>query len=254
MNPEITIVVGTRNRPEAFERFAKSVFECASLKTQLIVTDASDELGYSTDCLCHFDNEQPRKRMVECDLIHEKPRLGTLKGYNVAFRKATGKYACWLNDDCELEPGWDKISIDYMDANPKIGIGAIYFLDRCDNQWQKMYSVQSFHGMHYANFGIVRKTVGDQIGWFDERIGNRMYGCDNSICLNCLVMTGMAVVPIPGCKVKHWRENDAARSQNWQESQDDGQKLGIFWHGDYSAAKQVYDEFKHLHQPQYIEP
>lgn len=242
--PEISIISGTRHRPDEYQRFINSVRDAATLPTEIIITDASDKSDYARDVLAY------REPIWNATVIHEKPRLGTLRGYNVGFRKARGRYVVWFNDDCELEKGWDAVARDYMDAHPEIGIGAIYFKDAVNGELQSYYAVQTWQGMHYANFGVVRREVGQQVDWFDERCG-RMYGCDNSICLNVL-QAGFAVVPIPGCKVKHWRTMDMERVGNLDEANADAAKLGTIWHGDYSGPKRVYDQYAYLHQPESI--
>ena len=248
--PEMSIVIGTRHRPDAYRRFLQSFLDSVTVLTEVIVLDASDERTYTL--------EDPPASTLGPDVLgelvihHEKPRLGTIRGYNVGFGFAHGRYVTWFNDDVELERGWDKIAVDYMDAHPEIGIGAVYFKDRCGESWQNHYAIQHWQGMQYANFGVVRREWGNEIGWFDERTGAKMYGCDNSICLNMLA-AGHAVVPIPGCKCKHWRTLDEDRRLNNIDAEEDGRKLGVFWRGDYSVPKAVYDSFAYLHQPDAID-
>src|SRR5690348_1580345 len=123
---EMSIITGTRHRPESLCRFLNSVVDTASVKTEIIVADASDEFPDMHPLnLANIKNEN----IFSLDRFHEKPRLGTVRGYNVAFRRATGRYVAWFNDDCTLLSGWDRTAIDFMDANPEVGLGAIYWRD-----------------------------------------------------------------------------------------------------------------------------
>lgn len=215
MEPQLCIVSGTRNRGESCARFVRSVITSATVPTQLILLDASDRLTYT--------DELPRAENVDLLVIREHPPLGPNHGYNVGFRAADkrSRYVAYLNDDCECLSGWDRIALDFMDANPGVGCGAIYFRDP-SGPW----NFQTFRGMCFANMGVVRREAGDAVDWFETRkvfvseTGREeslsFYGNDVGIALK-LIEAEWGVVPIPGCKVEHHREQDDERQRHMAE-------------------------------------
>jgi GT2 family glycosyltransferase len=211
---ELAIVTGTRHRYHSLQRLIASINKTASVSTEIVIADASDEL---LEVELPIDN--PHIKGVE--RFHESPRLGPNRGYNVAFRKSAEskpRYVVYVNDDCEMVAGWDRIAIDFMDANPEVGLGAIYFRDP-GGYW----NCQTFQRMFFANIGIYRREAGEQVDWFDERevfvpeLGRmeslRFYGNDVGGSFKILD-AGYGVVPIPGCKVEHHREQDETRREN----------------------------------------
>jgi len=255
---EMSIVTGTRNREKSLSRFLASIRDTASVPTEIIIADASDE--YDPLAACKPDaRENENVKLIHA--FHEKPRLGTCCGYNVAFRKATGRYVAWFNDDCTLLPGWDKTAIEFMDQNQEVGLGALYWRDP-GGQWY----LQCFQNMVYPNFGVFRKSVLDQTGGFDEReiyvpvTGKvehlEFYGNDTSAAF-LVTDAGYAVCGIPNCKVEHHREQDAERQANNQKyvhgpmGNIAGSVLYELWGGEqgYSRLREKYNKFKHLHAP-----
>ena len=221
MIPELSIVTGTRNRPDSLRRFLKSISATASVPTEIIVADASDD---PRPPLMYRECIDIKLGLIEhLFVLKESPRLGPNLGYNVAFRKATGRYVLWANDDCEMMPGWDRTAIDFMDEHREVGIGALYFSS--DGSRTQFY-VQTFQHLIFANIGIWRREVGEQVDWFEERKafvpelgreqGIEFYGCDTAACLK-VIDAGYAVCPIPNCRIIHHREQDAERSANNQK-------------------------------------
>jgi hypothetical protein len=267
MIPEMSIVTGTRHRPASLKRFLKSIRDTASVPTEVIIADASDTMPLSL-----LDGDALVNLHVESlEHYHERPRLGTVLGYNAAFRKATGRYVAWFNDDCVLLPGWDRTAIDFMDSHEEVGLGCIYWKDP-GGSWY----LQSFQSMVYPNFGVFRADVLKQTGGFDERqiflplTGKverlTFYGNDTSAAF-LVTDAGYAVCGIPGCKVEHFREQDAERQENYRQHVHGnhgniaGAVLWQLWNGDpekqkqfgfeygYRQLREKYNRFKHLHAP-----
>ncbi len=201
---KLSLVTGTRNRPESFRRLLDSVIKHTAVDWEMIVADAS----------CEPVSDVPANVTV----LHEKPPRGYVRGYNVAFKKTRGEWVIWLNDDAEVLPGYDKTAIAFMDSHPKIGLGCLSFSDR---MWADS-RVLSFWGIPYANFGIIRRELGNQIGWFWEDI--RMYGSDNAITFDVLLQ-GKGIGVIPGHLIHHHRTDDDVRRQNQAGRAEDAKKL-----------------------------
>lgn len=195
MNPVLSLVTGTRNRPQDIQRLVASIRAHTPMPWELVVSDASDEpVGEFGD----------RVR-----IIPERPRLGCTKGYNVAFRAATGKWVIWLNDDCTVMPGYAEAAIRTMEANPQFGLGALYYADAGTGQGYHINECE--FGMIYANFGIISRELGEQVGWFDEIC--EMYGNDNSLAYRVL-MAGKGITGIPEARIFHHSTQDAQRIAN----------------------------------------
>lgn len=253
---EMSIVTGTRHRNASLHRFMESAREVASVPTEIIIADASDEL---TPLEHTF--RPPSGNVVRIERFHESPRLGTVLGYNVAFRKATGRYVAWFNDDCTLLKGWDRMAIEFMDKNTEVGLGAIYWRDP-GGSWY----LQTFQNMVYPNFGVFRKSVLNQTGGFDDReifvplTGKverlNFYGNDTSAAF-LVTDAGYAVCGIPGCKVEHHREQDQERVENNRLHVQGiygniaGAVLYELWGGPagYERLREKYNQFRHLHAP-----
>lgn len=239
LTPQISIVCGTRDRPESFARFVKSLVASATVPTELIVADACEgpPAGYVKQA-CDEAWKSPFVARIKIDV--QRPRLGVVKGYNRCFEMAEAPFVAWFNDDSELLHGWDSVALYFMDKHPEVGMGLLQWRDPHDS-----WNIQTLYNIPVANFGIVRREVGNAVGWFDDRevfvpdIGQNkrltFYGCDSSISFS-VINAGHQIVPIPGCRVQHYREQDIVRQQNMREHLKIGHLPGMIlsalWGGD----------------------
>lgn len=204
---KLSIITGTVNRSWAMKRLLGSIFDCAhpGLEWELIIADAS--------------NEPMIIKHERITVLPEKPRLGHAAGYNRAFKQAKGEYVCWLNDDVVVNKGWDIHAINFMEANPWCGLGAIYYSEQGCCYHINHYPYQE---MPYANFGIIKRTLGDQLGWFDEFC--RMYGADNSLAFKT-ILAGYGVAGCIGSKVNHLAVMDDIKRKNIEGQPEDARNL-----------------------------
>ena len=245
--PVLSIVIGTRNRRDAYWRFVTSVIATASVPTELLVGDAS------TDPYAQNMIPSETGNVVRFTVVPQNPPVGHVKGYNRMFRLATGKYVSWFNDDCEMLPGWDRIAIDYMEAHPDLGIGCVYFKDNIATGHDCDYVVQTLYKTTYANFGVLLRTFGDQLGWFDEDL--HMYGADTALTYAALA-AGKAVAPIPKCKTLHYREQDAVRAENYANTRAHSDRATFDRKWKYKVPdlrEEMNRRFGHLRQPEAIQ-
>jgi len=205
IDPVISIVTGTRNRPNDFRRLVDSIEAGTTIEWELVVSDASDSPLELEDVAT--DETWPRIR-----IIPERPRLGCTKGYNVAFRAARGEFVLWANDDAILEHGCADNAVQFMRDHPEIGMGAIPYAE----PRRPRYQVNSYFGMIYGNFGIVRRECGEQVGWFDEEFP--MYGNDNSFAFRVL-LAGKGILEVPNARMFHFATDDAHRAENNNQAQ-----------------------------------
>ncbi len=197
---KLSIVTGTRNRPDSFRALVDSIEEhTKGIDWELVVSDASDdpieEQAVATD-----------EAWERIRVIAERPRLGCTKGYNRAFKASKGEWVIWLNDDVTVDQGWAETAISFMESNPEIGLGALYY-----DEPEKPLQVNTAWGIPYANFGIISRVLGDKLGWFDEDL--EMYGNDNSLTFRVLLV-GIGVAAIPGAVVHHHPIRDVERQNN----------------------------------------
>lgn len=202
-SPVLSLVTGTRNRPTDFARLLASIDAHTVVPWELVVADASDE---PLEC------NHPRIR-----ILPERPRMGCVKGFNRAFKACLGEWVMYLNDDAECCEDYAREAIDFMEAHPSIGLGALHYSHMGD-----AFHVNSAWGAIYANFGIIRRSLGDQVGWFDEDL--EMYGNDNSLTFRVL-LAGFGVSDIPTARLLHHATNDKHRVENQRSRQRDNQIL-----------------------------
>lgn len=192
MNPKLSLVTGTINRPEGIAQLVRSIENHTQVDWELIISDASAVPYQST-------NQRIR-------VIHENPRLGHSRGYNAAFRQCAGEFLMWMNDDAEVCPGYDTESIAFMESHPRIGLGALHYSENGGP-----FHVNEAWGCIYANFGIFKKSLGEKVGLFDESLS--MYGCDNSLAIRIL-LADYGIADIPKAKILHHSVNDPIRVAN----------------------------------------
>lgn len=193
-SPVLSVVVGTRNREESLQRFVRSVIAHTSCSFEIVISDASDVpvnlVGYDANIR----------------VIPERPRLGCTRGFNVAFSNANGIWVIWGNDDCEVVPGYDTAAIRFMESHPEIGLGALYY-----QEGGRAFQVNAYFDMVYANFGILSRELGNQVGWFDSDFP--MYGSDNSLAFRVL-LAGKGVAGISDARIIHHATLDRHREEN----------------------------------------
>ena len=137
-------------------------------------------------------------------LIRSETNLGFAAANNRAFDVARGRYIILLNSDAFVRPNAIRLSIEHMDANPRAGLAGGRLVGR-DGSWQpsaRMYPslvnnllMMSGLAAKYPHsrlmgrmdrtwadqfqaaqvdwvpgaYSIIRRTLLDQIGFFDER-------------------------------------------------------------------------------------
>lgn len=193
MTPVLSLITGTRNRQDSLNRLIRSIAAHTPMDYELVIADASDVPV----------EVEPDERVR---ILPERPKQTCSKGYNAAFRAAQGKWCLFLNDDAEVCPGYADTAIRFMEAHPNIGLGALHYSENGGP-----FRINSAWGVPYANFGIISKSLGDQVGWIDESI--EMYGGDNSLTFRVL-LAGMGVSDIPGAHIIHHSIKDQNRVEN----------------------------------------
>ncbi len=230
---EISIVVGTWNRPSAFRRLVSSVSRRTPFEWEIVCSDCSD----APFCDQDFEQEYGEGRIR---ILQEVPKKTMVYGYNRAFRAARGNWVVWLNDDAEVMEGWAKAAVDFMKQYPEIGVGALYYAEA-----RPPWRVNQYKGTVYANFGIISKSLGDQIGWIDDEL--IMYGMDNSICFKAL-LAGKGVVGIPGSRIWHHVVQDDQKVDNQKHRVPDAAKLMEKYRDQIPRIITVFQRYAYLQE------
>ncbi len=169
--------------------------EAGGITYETIVVDNSSRDGSAEMVASEF----PHVRLIRSEI-----NLGFAAANNRAFEMARGRYIVLLNSDAFLRTGALPLSVEHMDANPRVGLGGGRLVGR-DNSWQpsaRMFpsplnSLLMMSGLAakfpksrllgrmdrtWADplqpaqvdwvpgaYCIIRRSVLDRVGFFDER-------------------------------------------------------------------------------------
>ena len=226
--PILSLVTGSWNRATELRRLIQSIEEHTPVEWELIISDASDS---------NYPYSVPRQVRI----LIERPKLTCVQGFNRAFREARGKYCLFLNDDATVLPHYAVEAIAFMEAHPQIGLGALYYA-----QIKPPFKVCEYWDMVYANFGIISRELGNQIGWFDDSLS--MYGNDNSLAFRVL-LAGKGIGSIPGARVWHHAVPDAQKIANQVYRNPDADTLRRKYGYALGRMRRVYEKTANLAWP-----
>jgi hypothetical protein len=118
---------------------------------------------------------------------------------------STNNFACWLNDDCTVNPGWDAAALSYF--QPQVGL--VVLRTKGINQSEKYEIRGGYHGVPVANYAVLRKSTGVR---FDENF-SWFYG-DADFSLQMVKNTDWRVVGTRENLVVHAHRHDRVRDGN----------------------------------------
>lgn len=172
--------------------------------------------------------EVAREKFPGINYVLNEDNLGFGKAHNMVLKKAKTPYVLTLNPDTEIPRGVLKYLIDFMEKNSEVGIASprveksdgtldaashrgfptplasvLYFFFKNDKRYHltnrdmsKIHEVDSVVGA----FMMIRKSVLDKIGYFDEDYF--LYGEDLDLCYR-VKNAGFKVMYIPQVKIMH---------------------------------------------------
>lgn len=171
-------------------------------------------------------------------LIINEENVGFAKANNQAIRLSHAKYILLLNPDTVISSNTLSVMSDFMDKNPDVGVSTCkvelqngQLDDACHRGFPTPWNAvchfmgisklfpasQTFNGYHlgYSNldkihsidscvgaFMVIRKEIGEKIGWFDEKYF--WYGEDLDFCYQVKKL-GSAVMYVPHTKILHYK-------------------------------------------------
>jgi glycosyltransferase involved in cell wall biosynthesis len=196
---KLSVVVATLNRLQWLQKCVASIApSCEGISREIIVVD-----GGSTDGTLEWLRGQ------DIVLIEQGMRLGAVKAFNDGFWAADGVYVAALNDDCVVVGPTLRLACEYLDTHEKCGQVAIPWHDigDIDIAVQHVTIGRQQVKVIYANFGVTRRRLGDEVGWW----GNWYhYSGDCELSFNVL-MRGYTVDALPGGQIDHFRVQDSVR-------------------------------------------
>lgn len=174
-------------------------------------------------------------------IIAQPSRAGCVNAINLGFKAARGEYLLQMNDDCELLPHSVANAVRFMEAPANGGPGGVgqaaFFHDspvtrnvhqqiQLDGRW---FFVCQVRGLCYANFGLIRRSLCERLGWLDERYF--MYGADPDLSLKVWHEAKMRVEPCPGALIHHAEMQDerAKSERGGAQEAEDNRKFFAKW-------------------------
>lgn len=216
---DVSIIVPTRNRLKDIQICVDSIYEFTKEITyEIIIVDG---LGNAYEL---FKDHTP------VVYIRDNENLGAAHAFNMGFMNAMGKWTVWLNDDVLVTKDWLKIALEFMEKNPKIGLGAFFFreLDETGNTiyyktnsiydgeyCSRTFAAWTIHSSRtYANFGILKTSLMKKLNYFDEKTFG-CYACDTDFS-HRVVASGLGVAPMYGSRIIHLNRQDENKKRNFE--------------------------------------
>jgi len=201
--PDLSIIFGTYNRLNALRDTLEFARRSAyPLSVEFIIAD-----GGSTDGSIEFLRNEP-----DVILIEQGGLFGACQAMNECAKLARADFVCNLNDDALCMDDCLSKACEYLRNHPDVGQVALAFRDVDKVNRDKRYRTGMILDRYYANFGIIRKWLGDYVGWFGQ--GYLTYQCDQELSFQ-VWNQGYEVVFLGGCRVNHLRIQDKLR-ETWK--------------------------------------
>jgi GT2 family glycosyltransferase len=249
----ISVIICTRDRPDALARCLKSIQSLSELPHEIIVVDNAPQTDATRTCVATFPKVQY--------LCEPKPGLSIAR--NTGIRHATGTLIAFTDDDVVVHPHWLR-QIQHGFADTKVmattGLMLPAELDheaQCLFQYHfggpdwdyraKTFDVKFFENMKSrgvpswligagANMAF-RKEVFYQVGLFDESLGAGASGCseDSELWYRILESGGHCYYD-PTAVVFHYHRADL-ESLNQQAFQ--------YMRGHVAALLRLFEKYHH---------
>lgn len=224
-DPLVSIIIPTYDRPELLAQCLRSIEETVTPPHEIVgVYVAGDDQSRLT-----LDN-------FRAQAIEQPDRSGFVKAVNLGLRAARGEYVLTINDDCVLLPHSLANAVRFLLAPGHERVGQVAFFHnspvsrniytqiQLDDVW---FYVCHVRGLCYANFGLARRELYEQLDYYDERFF--MYGADPDFSLKVWHEAKLTVVPCPGALIRHLELNDDRAIEERARQDEDNRKLFEKW-------------------------
>ncbi len=224
--PTVSIIVPTFNRLNKLRRCIDRIRHNVAIDREVIVVD-----GGSTDGARDWLADQGDLRV-----ILEERREGAVRAFNKGFRAAAGTYVMWLNDDAYPLPGSVEAAVGFIERPDFRDVGMVAFyhnwhsdrnvLDRVEHEGQT-YELCNVRGYPYANFGLLRRTLLERIGYADEQF--YFFGFDPDLSLKIQLGEGLKVIGCRSALIHHDELHDERKTADLDRGAEDNAKLFAKW-------------------------
>ncbi len=226
MSHIVTIVIPTFNRLSKLRRCIEKIRLHVTHPHEVVVVD-----GGSEDGAREWLSEQADLRV-----IYEKEREGAVRAFNKGFRAATGHYVMWLNDDAYPLAGSVEAAVDMLERPELTDVGMVAFyhnwhsernvLDRVMHEGRS-YELCHVRGYPYANFGLLRRSLLQDVGYADERY--YFFGFDPDLSLTLQIEKKLAVLGCREALIHHDEVHDERKTDDLSRGDEDNAKLFAKW-------------------------
>lgn len=224
--PTVSIVIATYHRRARLARCIERIRANVRINREVIVVGSGAGDG----------TEGWAEAQGDIRFIREFRREGATKAYNKGFRAATGTYVMWLNDDSYPLPGAVEAAVRMIERPDLSDVGMVAFYHNEDRRWNKLdtvehdgdsYSIYNVRGYPYANFGLLRRSLLERLGYLDERY----YFCawDPDLALKVQLEAGLKVVGCRDALVYHEELIDERKSADMAVIDADNGRLFEKW-------------------------
>lgn len=220
MTPTVSVVFGTLNRLPFLQRAVESArIAVGNYPYEIVIVD-----GGSVDGTLPY-----LKSQSDVTLIEQGARLGAVAAFNAGFEKARGEFVASFNDDAEYIGQPIAYAIELLNQNEAIGQVALMFstqiLHDADglktintkNQNPRVQMVRTalYGEMPYANFGVIRKRLGQQVEWWGSYY---QYGGDTELSVKVRAAGfEIAVLAKQYGYIVHYELQDSTRIPNVEQ-------------------------------------
>ncbi len=228
MNPPriVSIILPTFNRSARLRRCLDQISRNVTHPHELIVVD-----GGSTDGTRDWLRRQPGLRA-----IFEAQREGAVKAFNKGFRAAMGEYVMWLNDDAWPLPGGVEAAVAMIERPDLADVGIVAFyhtwhsernvIDRVTREGIT-YALCHVRGFPYANFGLLRRSLLEQVGFADD--GFHFFGFDPDLSLKVQIGLSLKVMGCRRALIYHEEYHDERKKADLPIGGEDNSRLFAKW-------------------------
>ncbi len=202
--PAVSVLVATRDRPEALRRCVESLLRCDYPTFEVIVVDQSTTASTAPD--------DSRVRIVG------SPSTGKSRALNIARGLAIHRVLAFTDDDCTVPATWLKQGVERLHADPAVGLvfGALVpaahdperefipsFLPT-ERRVVRGSSHADVRGVSGANLFAHREVI-ESIGGLDERFGPGapLLACEEYDLYYRALRAGFTVIHDPDTAVLH---------------------------------------------------
>jgi len=214
-SPQVSIIVPVFNQYRMTISCLKAILEnTATGNYEVLIAD-----DCSSDATTEIENQ-----VSNITIIRASENQGFLKNCNNAARQAKGEFVILLNNDTNVQPGWLEAMLKQFELNPQAGLvgpkllfedgrlqeaGGIVWQDASGWNFGRGQdaSLPEFNYVRETDYIsgaciMLRKTVWDQLGGFDEAFAPAYYE-DTDLAFRIREL-GLKVIYQPAAEVIHF--------------------------------------------------